>query len=70
MTPHPGPRLIPGTTMWVTTSTDTPVLFYMPITSWGGEVRNVAILVGIGVNEDGFRGILGICERAKDDEQR
>jgi len=29
--------------------------------SWGGEVRNVAILVAIGVAQDGFREILGIC---------
>ena len=35
--------------------------------SWGGEVRNVAILVAVGVNEAGFREILGICEGAKED---
>jgi hypothetical protein len=27
--------------------------------SWGGEVTNVAVLVAIGVNQDGFREILG-----------
>lgn len=37
--------------------------------SWGGEVRNVAILVAVGVDEDGYREILGICEGAKEDEQ-
>jgi transposase-like protein len=37
--------------------------------SWGGEVRNVSILVAVGVDEDGFREILGICEGAKEDEQ-
>lgn len=36
--------------------------------SWGGEVRNVAILVAIGVAGDGFRDILGICEGAKEDK--
>jgi len=37
--------------------------------SWGGEFRNVSILVAVGVDEDGFREILGICEGAKEDEQ-
>lgn len=37
--------------------------------SWGGEVRNVAILVAIGVAQDGFRDILGICEGAKEDKE-
>jgi len=36
--------------------------------SWGGEVRNVAILVAIGVNDEGFREILGVCEGAKEDK--
>jgi transposase-like protein len=36
--------------------------------SWGGEVRNVAVLVAIGVNSDGFREILGVCEGAKEDK--
>jgi putative transposase len=33
--------------------------------SWAGEVRNVSLLVAIGVNSDGYREILGICEGAK-----
>jgi hypothetical protein len=36
--------------------------------SWAGEVRNVSLLVGIGVNGDGYREILGICEGAKEDK--
>jgi putative transposase len=36
--------------------------------SWGGEIRNVAILVAVGVDELGFRDILGICEGAKEDK--
>src|ERR1700759_4930309 len=35
--------------------------------SWGGEVRNVAVLVAIGVNRDGYREILGVCEGMKED---
>jgi len=36
--------------------------------TWAGEVRNVSLLVAIGVNADGFREILGICEGAKEDK--
>jgi len=36
--------------------------------SWTGEVRNVSLLVAIGVNSDGYREILGICEGAKEDK--
>ena len=37
--------------------------------SWAGEVRsNVSLLVAIGVNGEGYRGILGICEGAKEDK--
>jgi putative transposase len=36
--------------------------------SWAGEVRNVSLLVAIGVNERGYRAILGICEGAKEDK--
>ena len=36
--------------------------------SWGGEVRNVSVLVAIGVSSDGFREVLGICEGAKEDK--
>jgi transposase-like protein len=35
--------------------------------SWGGEVRNVSVLVAIGVGTDGFRDILGVAEGAKED---
>jgi transposase-like protein len=37
--------------------------------SWGGEVRNVSVLVAIGVAQDGFREVLGICEGAKEDTE-
>src|SRR5262249_18740145 len=36
--------------------------------SWADEVRNVSLLVAIGVNESGYREILGICEGAKEDK--
>jgi transposase-like protein len=36
--------------------------------SWAGEVRNVSLLVAIGVNQSGYREILGICEGAKEDK--
>lgn len=37
--------------------------------SWGGEVRNVSVLVAIGVGKDGFRDILGIVEGGKEDKE-
>lgn len=37
--------------------------------SWGGEVRNVAVLVAVGVDADGFREILGVAEGAKEDKE-
>jgi putative transposase len=37
--------------------------------SWGGEVKNVAVLVAIGVREDGYREILGVAEGAKEDTE-
>ncbi|MCL2000863.1 MAG: IS256 family transposase [Planctomycetes bacterium] len=37
--------------------------------SWGGEVRNVSVLVAVGVNQDGFRDILGVAEGAKEDAE-
>jgi len=37
--------------------------------SWAGQVRNVAVLVAVGVNEQGFREILGVCEGAKEDKE-
>ena len=36
--------------------------------SWGGEYKNVAILVAIVVNEDGFREVLGSAEGMKEDK--
>ncbi len=36
--------------------------------SWGGEVRQVAVLVAVGVNNDGYRDILGVAEGLKEDE--
>jgi transposase-like protein len=35
--------------------------------SWGGEVRNVSVLVAIGVNNDGYREIIGAAEGMKED---
>jgi transposase-like protein len=37
--------------------------------SWGGEVRNVSVLVAVGVNKEGYRDILGIAEGAKEDKE-
>ena len=37
--------------------------------SWGGEVKNVAVLVAIGVGTDGYREILGVCEGMKEDKE-
>lgn len=37
--------------------------------SWGGEVRNIAVLVAIGVNTEGFREILGVAEGMKEDAE-
>ena len=36
--------------------------------TWAGEVRNVSLLVAIGVNAEGYREILGILEGAKEDK--
>lgn len=36
--------------------------------SWGGEVKNVSLLAAIGVDEDGYRRILGVCEGHKEDK--
>ncbi len=36
--------------------------------TWAGEVRNVSLLVASGVNAEGYREILGICEGAKEDK--
>jgi putative transposase len=37
--------------------------------TWGGEVRNVAVLVAVGVNADGYREVLGVMEGAKEDAE-
>jgi len=37
--------------------------------SWGGEVRNVSVLVAIGVNDEGYRSVLGVAEGAKEDKE-
>lgn len=37
--------------------------------SWGGEVRNISVLIAIGVNSQGFRDILGVAEGAKEDKE-
>lgn len=36
--------------------------------SWGGEVKNVSVLVAIGVSSEGFREVLGVVEGAKEDK--
>jgi len=35
--------------------------------SWAGEVRNISMLVAIGIGTDGFRQILGVAEGEKED---
>jgi len=37
--------------------------------SWGGEVRNVSVLVAIGVNREGYREVLGVAEGAREDKE-
>ena len=37
--------------------------------SWGGEVRNLAVLVALAVRADGHREILGVVEGAKEDTE-
>ena len=36
--------------------------------SWGGEVRNVSLLVAISVNDEGFRKVLAVAEGSKEDK--
>ena len=36
--------------------------------SWAGEVRNVSVLVAVGVAADGYRTILGVAEGEKEDK--
>lgn len=37
--------------------------------SWGGEVQTVSVLVAIGIDEEGYREILGVVEGAKEDTE-
>ncbi len=37
--------------------------------SWAGEVRNVSVLVAVGVGQEGFREILGVAEGPKEDTE-
>ena len=37
--------------------------------SWGSEVKNVAVLIAIGVDQEGFREVLGVSEGAKEDAE-
>ena len=36
--------------------------------NWGGEFENVSILVAMGVNEDGYREVIGAAEGMKEDK--
>jgi len=36
--------------------------------SWAGEIKNVSVLVAIGVDQDGFRCVLGVQEGHKEDK--
>lgn len=36
--------------------------------NWGGEYENVAILIAMAVNEDGYREVIGACEGMKEDK--
>lgn len=36
--------------------------------SWGGEIKNVSVLAAIGVDNDGYRRILGVSEGHKEDK--
>ena len=36
--------------------------------SWAGEITNVSVLVAIGVNDQGFREVLGVAEGAREDK--
>jgi transposase-like protein len=37
--------------------------------SWGGEARNVSVLIAIGVDREGYREVLGVTEGAKEDKE-
>ena len=36
--------------------------------NWGGEFENVSILIALGVNEDGYREVIGAAEGMKEDK--
>ena len=36
--------------------------------SWGGEVRNISVLVATGVSMEGYREILGVAEGDEEDK--
>lgn len=36
--------------------------------SWGGEVKNVSVLVAVGVNQEGYREVIGVAEGIKEDK--
>jgi len=36
--------------------------------NWGGEYENVAILIAMAVNEDGYREVIGADEGMKEDK--
>jgi transposase-like protein len=37
--------------------------------SWAGEVRNISVLVAIGVSSEGYREVIGVAEGAKEDKE-
>lgn len=37
--------------------------------SWGGEVKNIAVLVAVSVNSEGFREVIGVAEGMKEDAE-
>ena len=37
--------------------------------SWGGEVQNVSVLVAVGMNDEGYREILGVAEGSREDKE-
>lgn len=37
--------------------------------SWGGEVRNISVLVALGVGEDGQREVIGVSEGLREDKE-
>ena len=37
--------------------------------AWGGEVQNVSVLVAIGVNQEGYREVLGVAEGSREDKE-